>query len=191
MNSPYSGDASTIGLEWEMPVCNLCQSDLTSQFERYEQRRQAEWSEAERKAANKAQAHANPYAFILADAVPPKPECPAGLTTELGATLWEQDGSLLDMIHAAVNLSSAQDSPPLCCAKFVDVASNTHVPLLYYLCGSSQCLKAFADLSSDGNAAQNFSIINYSTLESDDDDEYSMQSTQQVHYHRQTRNNCV
>jgi hypothetical protein len=169
-SSMYEGAPSTVGLQWERPTCNLCQRDLLELFETFEQRMRTAWDAAERTAAAKGTNHANPYAFILADAVPPRPLLPEGIcSSALGSTLWERDSRLLEMLHEIV---TAAEPPPLCCAKFVDVAENVQVPLLYYLCGSSQCLRAFSDLSSDGNAAQNFSVINYSTLDSEGDDEY-------------------
>lgn len=62
--------------------------------------------------------------------------------------------------------------PPYGAVKYCSAAGNCGVPLMYFLCGSEMCRKSIGELSTDGNAAQDFSRIDYHAKPDDvsDDD---------------------
>ena len=79
---------------------------------------------------------------------------------------WQTDVELLFLLGAAIlgTCWSGTARPPVAYVKFVDVAANKDVPLVYMTCGSTQCRAAVSSLATDANTVCNFSRVDYTNL---------------------------
>lgn len=191
----YSG---SLGWRFEKVTCNMCQAPLASQFQAYRLARNKLVEALEREAMGPLRfrlQNNDDFSFFLAGDDVPRKEPVAAVDGDDAAHRlpWEQDEELLWMIGEALNngmfggktsvlgkdrqvsresqlLSMTSCCPPYCCSKFIDVADNKDVPLLYFICGSEICKDALNSLSCEGGAAQNYSRIDYSRGDPSDDD---------------------
>jgi hypothetical protein len=186
VDSFYKGP---IGWDLEVVKCNMCQSELYPHWQRYRSARAALLQAQEVAALGsryRPPTADHDFSFFM-DGDAPRQRAKFELSGEdaVAKAPWERDEELLWMIGESLNggclgatdrvLGVAKSSlestcPPFCSVNYVDVARNKDVPLLYFICGSAMCQSSLAEMSVDGNAAQNFSCVDYSKLDPSDDD---------------------
>ncbi|CUG87414.1 Hypothetical protein, putative [Bodo saltans] len=180
-----------VGWDLEVVRCNMCQTELHPHWHRYRTARAALLRGQEVAALGpryRPPTADHDFSFFMdGDAPVLRPKFELHGEDAVGKAPWERDEELLWMLGESLNggclgpnaervLGVARNTlestcPPFCSVNYVDVARNKDVPLLYFICGSAMCQSALAEMSVDGNAAQNFSCVDYSKLDPSDDDD--------------------
>ena len=94
---------------------------------------------------------------------------------------WERDLELLWMIGESITSGRyngdavcCSTALPLCFSRFLDVATERHVPQFSFVCGDALCESQAVELAADGAAAGNYHRVDYSKVDPDTDDEESL-----------------